>query len=109
MKKTQIVILIIIAVAIIAAVAIFGYANTNDENGVQVVASTMVPETTEQVTNTTTTNLVEPTVVPEQPAQMLVDDGTGKIYFVGKDAMQLALEGDLQWRLDAAIIDTNNV
>ena len=109
MKKTQIVILIIIAVAIIAAVAIFGYANTNDENGVQVVASTMVPETTEQVTNTTTTNLVEPTVVPEQPAQMLVDDGTGKIYFVGKDAMQLALEGDLQWRLDAAIMDTNNV
>ena len=112
MKKGQIVILIIIAVAIIATVAIFGYANTNDENGVQVVTSTMVPETTEQVTNketTTSDTTTNVTVVPEEPAQMVVDDGTGKIYFVGKDAMQLALEGDLQWRLDAAIMDTNNV
>lgn len=115
MKKTQVIFLIIIAVAIIATVAIFGYANINDENGVQVVASTMVPATTEQVTNKetttsdTTTNLVKATSVPEQPAQLLIDDATGKCYFVGKDSLKLAKEGDLQWRLDMAIMGTYNV
>jgi len=109
MKKTQFTILIVIAVAIIAAVAIFSGVGNNDVQ--QQVTSTVVPEiATEQVTDKeTTTPDVTTTVVPEQPAQMVVDDATGKCYFVGKDSLKIALEGDIQWRLDSAIMDTYNV
>lgn len=109
MKKTQFTILIVIAVAIIAAVAILSGVGNNDVQ--QQVTNTVVPEIpTEQVTDKeTTTPDVTTTVVPEQPAQMVVDDATGKCYFVGKDSLKIALEGDIQWRLDSAIMDTYNV